>query len=166
MTDNLRIGSGFDIHPLVSGRVLVLGGVEVPYERGLSGWSDGDALTHAVIDAILGAVALGDIGTHFPPGDPAYKDISSLELLTRTAEKLREAGYIIINIDATVVADKPRLSDYIAPMRDKLAGGMGINPERVSVKASTRNGVAALGGGEAIAVFAVALIKGGEDAAL
>ena len=155
----MRIGSGYDVHPLTMGRRLVLGGVDIPFDRGLDGWSDADVLTHAIIDALLGAAALGDIGSHFPPGDPEYKDISSLVLLKKVKNKLAEKGWLIENIDATVVAEQPRLSDFIDRMREKLSQTLGITLDRVSVKASTSNGLGFIGRGEGIAAYAVALIK-------
>ena len=121
----MRIGIGYDVHPLVKGRKLVLGGVAIPYAKGLEGWSDADVLTHAVMDALLGAAALGDIGQHFPPGQKEYKDISSLVLLDKVVEKLEEGGYRVGNIDATVVAEKPRLSEYIDDMRQNLSHVLG-----------------------------------------
>ncbi len=121
----MRIGIGYDVHPLVRGRKLILGGVQVPFDRGLSGWSDGDALTHAIIDALLGAAARGDIGTHFPSGKPEYKDISSLSLLKTTRDKLTESGFKIVNVDATILAEKPKLSDFIERMRLKLSQPLG-----------------------------------------
>ena len=156
----MRIGTGYDAHPLVAGRRLVLGGIEIPFEKGLDGWSDADALTHAIIDALLGAAALGDIGSHFPPGDLAYKDISSLKLLKIVKEKLAEKGWLIDNIDATVVAVQPKLRDFIDPMRKTLSQTLGITVEQVSVKASTSNGLGFAGRGEGIAAQAIALISG------
>ena len=156
----MRIGNGYDVHPLVPGRKLVLGGVEIPFEKGLDGWSDADVLTHAIIDALLGAAALGDIGSHFPPDDPAYKDISSLKLLKIVGGKLAEKGWLIDNIDATVVAVQPKLRDFIDPMRKTLSQTLGITVEQVSVKASTSNGLGFAGRGEGIAAQAVALIRG------
>ena len=156
----MRIGTGYDAHPLVAGRRLVLGGIEIPFEKGLDGWSDADALTHAIIDALLGAAALGDIGSHFPPGDLAYKDISSLKLLKIVKEKLAEKGWLIDNIDATVVAVQPRLRDFIDPMRKTLSRTLSIKMEQVSVKASTSNGLGFAGRGEGIAAQAIALISG------
>jgi 2-C-methyl-D-erythritol 2,4-cyclodiphosphate synthase len=160
MKDNRRVGIGYDIHPLVPGRKLVLGGVEIPFARGLEGWSDADALTHAIIDALLGAAALGDIGQHFPPGVPEYENISSLVLLEQVVEKLEESRWHIVNIDATVVAEKPRLREYIDDIRHNISHVLGIAVDRVSVKASTNNGVGSLGNGEGIAAVAVALIEG------
>jgi len=158
----LRIGIGYDVHPLVIGRKLVLGGVEIPFNKGLEGWSDADALAHAVIDALLGAAALGDIGQHFPPGEPEYEGISSIVLLEQVVEKLEESGYKVVNIDATVVAERPRLREYIDDMRHNLGHVLGIEMENISVKASTNNGIGDIGRGEGIAVMAVALIEGGK----
>jgi 2-C-methyl-D-erythritol 2,4-cyclodiphosphate synthase len=155
----LRTGIGYDIHPLVEGRRLVLGGVEIPFERGLHGWSDADALTHAVIDALLGAAALGDIGTHFPPGDAQYRDISSLVLLERVRDKLAESGWEVANIDATVLAERPRLENFIPQMRQKLSEVLGISPGQLSVKASTAAGLGIVGREEAIEAQAVVLIQ-------
>jgi 2-C-methyl-D-erythritol 2,4-cyclodiphosphate synthase len=163
MKSNLRTGIGYDAHPLKAGRRLVLGGVEIPFERGLDGWSDADALTHAVIDALLGAAALGDIGQHFPPDDPLYQDISSLTLLKKASEKLAGNGWRVVNIDATILAEKPKLADFIPPMRQQLSQALGIDISRVSVKASTANGLGFIGRGEGIAAYAVALIEGGKD---
>ena len=163
MKSSTRAGIGYDIHPLVVGRRLVLGGMEIPFDRGLAGWSDADVLSHAVIDALLGAAALGDIGSHFPPGDPEYKDISSLVLLGRVKDSLAEAGFAIANIDATIVAEQPRLGEYIDGMRQMLSQALGINVTQVSVKASTANNVGSLGRGEGMAAYAVALIEGGKD---
>jgi 2-C-methyl-D-erythritol 2,4-cyclodiphosphate synthase len=155
----IRIGTGYDAHPLVERRRLVLGGIEIPFSKGLDGWSDADVLTHAVIDALLGAAALGDIGIHFPPGDPAYKGISSLLLLSATKKKLAEKGWLIDNIDATVVAAQPKLREFIDPMRKKLARTLGIKMSQVSVKASTSNRLGFEGRGEGIAAQAVVLIR-------
>jgi len=159
MSDNLRVGIGYDVHALSAGRRLVLGGVEVPFELGLNGWSDADVLTHAVMDALLGAAALGDIGRHFPPGDPQYKDISSLTLLAKVKALLAEKGWQVNNLDATVIAERPRLSEYINDMREKLCQTLGIDMERVSVKASTSDGLGFTGRGEGIAALAVAALK-------
>jgi len=159
MSDNLRVGIGYDVHALSVGRRLVLGGVEVPFELGLSGWSDADVLTHAVMDALLGAAALGDIGRHFPPGDPQYKDISSLTLLAKVKALLAEKGWQVNNLDATIIAERPRLSDYINDMREKLCRTLGIDIKQVSVKASTSDGLGFTGRGEGIAALAVAALK-------
>ncbi len=155
----MRIGIGYDVHPLVAGRKLVLGGAAIPFAKGLDGWSDADVLTHAVIDALLGAAALGDIGRHFPPGDAQYKNISSLKLLEKVIEKLAEKGYRVGNIDVTVVAEQPKLRDYIDNLRKNLSQTIGIEIDKVSVKASTHNGLGFIGAGEGIAAYAVAMIE-------
>ena len=160
MENKLRIGIGYDIHPFVKKRKLVLGGVEIPFERGLDGWSDADVLTHAIIDALLGAAALGDIGTHFPPGEAQYKDISSLTLLKTTGDKLIAQGWHIVNIDATVIAEEPKLAGFIEKMRQKLSRTLAIDIDQVSVKASTSNGLGCTGKGKGIEAQAVALIAG------
>jgi 2-C-methyl-D-erythritol 2,4-cyclodiphosphate synthase len=159
MSDNIRIGIGYDVHPLVPGRRLVLGGVHIPYEEGLEGWSDADVLTHAVMDALLGAAALGDIGQHFPPGEAEFKEVSSLFLLDKVVEKLEERGWRVVNIDATVVAEKPRLREYIDDMRRNLCHVLGVDMDRVSIKASTNNGLGSIGRGEGIAAYAAAMIE-------
>ncbi len=163
MGDKMRIGIGYDVHPLVAGRKLVLGGVEIPFGKGLEGWSDADALTHAVIDALLGAAGLGDIGQHFPSGEAEYEGISSLILLDKVIEKLEEQGWRVGNIDAIVVAEKPRLSEYIDDMRQTLSQVLGTDIGKISVKASTNNGLGFIGRGEGIAAYAVAMIEGGQD---
>ncbi len=160
MESKLRIGIGYDVHPLTLGRRLVLGGMEIPFDKGLGGWSDADVLTHAIMDALLGAAALGDIGSHFPSGEPQYKDISSLALLKRVGGKLAENGWQIGNIDATIVAEQPKLSDFIDGMRKQLSQTLGITLSRVSVKASTSNQLGFVGRGEGIAAYAIALIQG------
>jgi 2-C-methyl-D-erythritol 2,4-cyclodiphosphate synthase len=162
MADKLRVGIGYDIHPLVKvkGRKLIIGGVEIPFKKGLEGWSDADVLTHAVIDALLGAAALGDIGSHFPAGEAEYKDISSLSLLKEVKDKLEEGGFKIVNVDATVIAEEPKLGDFISQMRQKLSQTLGIKLEQVSVKASTANGLGFIGRGEGIAALAVAMVEG------
>ena len=159
----MRIGIGYDVHPLKPGRRLVLGGVDIPFEKGLEGWSDADALTHAVIDALLGAAAMGDIGSHFPPGEPEYRGISSLVLLKIIRDRLAEKNWLVANIDATVVAEKPRLREYIDPIRRQLSQALGITMEQVSVKASTSKQLGFAGREEGIAVYAVALIEGGKN---
>ena len=155
----MRIGTGYDVHRLAEGRALILGGVQIPYEKGLLGHSDADVLIHAVMDALLGAAALGDIGKHFPDSDPAYAGISSLLLLERTFFLLKEAGYGIINIDTTIVAQKPKLAAYIESMRDNIARCLKLLPEQVSVKATTEEGLGFTGRGEGIAAQAVCLIE-------
>jgi len=152
----MHFGIGFDIHPFIEGRKLVLGGVEVPFEKGLDGWSDADVLVHAIMDALLGAAALGDIGVHFPPGKPEYKDISSLDLLLRVKQMVAGQGWAIQNIDATVITEKPRLRDHIDIMREKLGKALGLHINQVSVKASTSNGVGEIGQGKAVAALAIA----------
>jgi 2-C-methyl-D-erythritol 2,4-cyclodiphosphate synthase len=147
----------------VPGRRLVLGGTEIPYNKGLEGWSDADVLTHALMDALLGAAALGDIGQHFPPGEAEFKEVSSLFLLDKVVEKLEEREYKVVNIDATVVAEKPRLREYFDDMRQNLSQVLGVSIGRVSVKASTNNGLGFIGEGEGIAAYAVAMIEGGQD---
>ncbi|MBU2609007.1 MAG: 2-C-methyl-D-erythritol 2,4-cyclodiphosphate synthase [Chloroflexi bacterium] len=159
----MHAGIGYDVHPLVSGRRLVLGGVEIPFDKGLDGWSDADVLTHAVIDAMLGAAALGDIGRHFPPGDPQYHDISSLILLEGVRQKLADKGWRIVNIDATVVAEKPRLSEYIDAIRHSLSRTLDISQDKVSVKAKTSAGLGFIGRGEGMAAYAVAMLEGSQD---
>ncbi len=154
----MRIGHGYDVHRFTEGRPLVLGGVTVAHDRGLLGHSDADVLTHAVMDALLGAAALGDIGLHFPDSDPAYRGISSLTLLSRVGELLAEKGYRVGNIDATVVAEEPKLRPYIDAMREKIAAALGIEPERVSVKATTEEGLGFTGERLGIAAHAVCLL--------
>ena len=156
---NLRIGHGYDVHRLTEGRELILGGVSVPYEKGLFGHSDADVLTHAVMDALLGAAALGDIGGLFPDTDAAYAGISSLLLLERVAERLREAGYAVVNIDATILAQAPKLAPYRERMRERLARALGLDVSRVSVKATTEEGLGFTGEGLGIAAHAVALLE-------
>jgi 2-C-methyl-D-erythritol 2,4-cyclodiphosphate synthase len=163
MANKMRVGIGYDVHPLTPGRRLVLGGIDIPFDMGLSGWSDADVLTHAIIDALLGAAALGDIGSHFPPGEPQYKDISSSALLKTTKDKLVARGWQIVNIDATIVAEKPKLSEFIAQMRQQISDTLGVAPSQVSVKVSTANGIGLVGRGEGIAAYAVALVEGSED---
>ena len=163
MNAEIRTGIGYDVHPLVTGRKLVLGGVEIPFDRGLSGWSDADVLTHAIIDALLGAAALGDIGGHFPPGEPQYRGISSLVLLQKVAEKLAANGWQTVNIDTTILAEKPLMKDFIDPIRQQLSRTLSINSSQVSVKASTANGLGFIGRGEGIAAYAAALIEGRKD---
>jgi len=159
----MRIGTGWDAHPFDTGRALVLGGIEIPFERGLDGWSDADVLTHAIIDALLGAAALGDIGSHFPPGAPEYRGISSLVLLEKVKDKLAGRGWRVVNIDSTILAEKPRLAEHIPLMRQQLSRVLGIDIGRVSVKASTSNRLGMVGREEGIVACAVALIEGGDD---
>ena len=154
----LRIGHGYDVHRLVPDRKLILGGVEVPWERGLLGHSDADVLTHAVMDALLGAAGLGDIGRHFPDSDPAYAGADSLVLLGRVMELLEAAGWRVVNVDATILAQRPKLAPHIPAMRERLARAMGAEPERVNVKATTEEGLGFTGAGEGMAAHAVCLI--------
>lgn len=156
---DMRIGHGYDVHRLVEGRKLILGGVDIPWEKGLLGHSDADVLAHAVMDALLGAAGLGDIGKHFPDTDPAYAGADSLKLLEHVAGLLREQGFAVGNVDATVLAQRPKLAPHIPLMRDDLARAMGIDPGRVNVKATTEEGLGFTGSGEGMAAHAVALIE-------
>ena len=155
----MRVGVGYDVHPLVEGRPLVLGGVTVPFEQGLSGHSDADVVVHAIIDALLGAAALGDIGTHFSPFDPQYEGISSIFLLQRVSDMLNNQGFKVENIDATIIAEQPRLADFIDEMCHNISNALGVARDRVSVKASTSAHLGFLGRGEGIAAHAVALVE-------
>jgi 2-C-methyl-D-erythritol 2,4-cyclodiphosphate synthase len=159
MNSKLRVGIGYDIHSLTVGRRLVLGGIEIPFAKGLGGWSDADVLAHAIIDALLGAVAWGDIGSHFPPGEPEYKDVSSLVLLKRVKDELAENGWQVNNVDATILAESPRMRDFIDKMRQRLSRTLGINISQVSVKASTSDKLGFVGRGEGIAAYAVATVE-------
>ena len=163
MKSKMRVGVGYDVHPLAPGRRMVLGGVAVPSAMGLIGRSDGDALAHAIIDALLGAAALGDIGKYFHPDDPQYNGISSMVLLKTIMDELTKHGWQIANIDATVVAEKPRLSDYIDRIRQQLSQVLDVDISQVSVKATTSEHLGFTGRGEGITVYAVALIEGGEN---
>ena len=155
----MRIGHGYDVHRLVEGRKLILGGVEVPYEKGLLGHSDADVLTHAVMDALLGAAGLGDIGQHFPDSDDRFLGADSLELLRQVCGMLSERGYRIGNVDVTVIAQRPKLAGVIPAMRENLAAVMGLRPEDVNVKATTEEKLGFTGEGLGIAAHAVALIE-------
>ena len=155
----LRIGHGYDVHRLVSGRPLILGGIDVPYERGLDGHSDADVLLHAIMDALLGAAALGDIGKLFPDSDDAYRNISSLLLLKKTAEVLETAGYVVVNLDATLVAQAPKIGTHRDEMRRNIADALAIDISQVSVKATTEEHLGFTGNGEGMAAHAVALIE-------
>ena len=154
----MRIGHGYDVHRLVEGRPLILGGVTIPYEKGLLGHSEADVLAHAIADALLGAAAMGDIGAWFPDTDPAYKGADSLKLLSVACAMLRREGYRIANVDATVLAQAPKLRPYIDKMRENLAAACGIATEQLSVKATTEEGLGFTGAGEGIAAHAVCLI--------
>ena len=154
----MRIGHGYDVHRLVTERELILGGVNIPYEKGLLGHSDADVLTHAVMDALLGAAGLGDIGRHFPDTDPRYKGISSLKLLSCVAEKLQAAGYKVGNIDVTVIAQAPKLKDHIPQMQENLAKILQVEPNQVNVKATTEERLGFTGDGSGIACHSVCLL--------
>ncbi len=159
----MRVGVGYDVHPLVSGRRLILGGVEIPFEKGLDGHSDADVLVHAIIDALLGATGLGDIGVHFPSSDPRYKDISSVSLLRQVVSRMRAEGWLVCNVDASIVAERPRLTPFISEMRRIIGEALGIDVDLVGVKSTTSKGLGFLGKGEGIAVHAVAMVeKAGE----
>ena len=155
----MRIGHGYDVHKLVEGRRLILGGVDIPYEKGLLGHSDADVLTHAVMDALLGAAALGDIGRHFPDNDPAYAGADSLALLRAVISLLEDRGYTVGNVDATILAQAPKLAPYIPTMRQTLAHTMGVDLNQVSVKATTAEGLGFTGEKLGIAAHAVALLE-------
>lgn len=154
----MRIGHGYDVHRLVEGRKLILGGVEIPFEKGLLGHSDADVLTHAVMDALLGAAGMGDIGQHFPDTDPAYAGADSLRLLAAVVEKLTQAGWLVGNVDCTVIAQRPKLAVSIPAMRQNLARVMGVLPEQVNVKATTEEKLGFTGSGDGISAHAVALL--------
>ena len=156
---NLRIGHGYDVHRLTAGRPLILGGVSVPHSLGLDGHSDADVLTHAIMDALLGAAALGDIGQHFPDSDPAYKGVSSLVLLKAVSGILKANGYAVVNIDATVLAQAPKLAPFRDEMRRRIAEALGVSHDCVSVKATTEEGLGFTGEGKGIAAHAVALLE-------
>jgi len=155
----IRVGQGYDVHRLVEGRKLILGGVEIPFERGLLGHSDADVLCHAVADALLGALALRDIGAHFPPSDLKFKNISSLVLLQRVAGLLREKSARVVNVDSTIIAERPKLGPYIPLMAQNLARVLQIGSDRISIKATTTEGLGALGTEEGIAAQAVVLVE-------
>src|SRR5579883_2146811 len=159
----MRVGIGYDTHRLASGRRLVLGGVELASEAGLAGHSDADVLLHALIDALLGAAALGDIGGHFPPGDPRWQDADSRELLRAVMDEVALAGWSVANVDATVIAERPRLAPHLAAMRDSIATTLGVHVSQVSVKAKTNEGLGPVGEGLAISAQAVALIERAES---
>ena len=155
----MRIGHGYDVHRLVSGRELIIGGENIPFEMGLLGHSDADVLLHAVCDALLGAAALGDIGKHFPDSDPRFEGIDSRILLRKTAELLRGKGYRIVNIDATIIAQRPKLAGFIEKMRGNIASDCGIGTDAVNIKATTEEGLGFTGKAEGIAAHAVCLIE-------
>lgn len=155
----MRIGQGFDVHRLVSGRKLVLGGVEVPYEMGLLGHSDADVLIHAIMDALLGAVGAGDIGAHFPDNDPVFKGIDSTVLLERVITLVKNHGFQIVNIDGTIIAQRPKLAEYIPQMRQRIAELAGVEVSQINIKATTTEGLGFTGRGEGIGALAVALVE-------
>jgi len=158
MQEELRVGIGCDSHPLVLGRRLILGGVDIPYDKGLSGWSDADVAIHAIIDALCGAADLGDIGTLFPSQEPEYEDISSLVLLSKTGELLKAKGLKVVNIDVTVIAQNPKLSPFVPEMRKRLSQTLGIDSTQLTIKATSTDGLGFIGRGEGIAAQSVALI--------
>ena len=155
----MRVGMGYDVHRLSVGRKLIIGGVEIPYEKGLLGHSDADVLLHAVMDAMLGAAALGDIGKHFPDTDPEFEGISSLKLLKRAAATVRKNGYTVGNIDATIIAQRPKMAPYIEQMRHNIAKALGTDVENINVKATTEEGLGFTGSGEGISANAVCLLE-------
>ena len=154
-----RIGQGFDVHALVPGRKLIIGGVDIPYERGLEGHSDADVLLHAITDAVLGAAGLGDIGRHFPDTDPRYRNADSRVLLRAAARKVHEAGWVVVNVDATIIAQAPKMAPHVAVMVKNIAADLGIAPGHVNVKAKTSEGLGFAGRGEGIAAEAVVLLN-------
>lgn len=155
----MRIGMGYDVHRLVEGRKLIMGGVEIPYEKGLLGHSDADVLLHSIMDALLGAAALGDIGGHFPDNDPAYQGADSLKLLRRVGEIIAQAGFRVANVDATIIAQRPKMAPYRETMRQNIADALGVEVSRISVKATTEEGLGFTGRSEGIAAQAVALLE-------
>lgn len=156
---SLLVGLGYDVHRLAAGRRLVLGGVEIPYDRGLDGHSDADVLLHALMDALLGAVGLGDIGRHFPPSDPAYKGADSLELLRRVVRLVAEEGYRPVNCDIALLAERPKIGPYADQMRERIGAVLGISPRRVGIKATTNEQMGFVGREEGMAAYAVALVE-------
>ena len=159
----MRIGIGYDSHRFAAGRKLVLGGVEIPFELGLQGHSDADAVAHAITDAMLGAAALGDIGAHFPPSDAEWKDADSLDLLKRASVLLEERGYQVVNVDVTVICEQPKIGPHVVAMRERLAASLGIGSKHVSVKGKTNEGMGWIGRGEGIATIATVLIATVEE---
>jgi len=158
--EELKVGIGWDSHPLVSGRKLILGGVDIPYGKGLLGWSDADVAAHAIIDALCGAADLGNIGTLFPSQKPEYKDISSLVLLSKTGKLLKAKGFKVVNIDVTIIAQNPKLSPFVPEMKKRISQALGADSTQVTVKATTTNGLGFIGRGEGMAAQAVALVRG------
>ena len=155
---NFRIGQGYDVHRLIAGRKMIIGGIEIPSEKGIFGHSDADVLLHAICDAMLGALALGDIGKHFPDTDPVYKDISSLKLLGHVDQLIRSKGFCVVNIDSTIVLEKPKIAPYVVKMRTAIAEKLKIHVEDVSVKATTSEGMGFVGTGDGITAQAVVLL--------
>lgn len=164
MDEPIRVGIGFDIHQLAEGRKLILGGVEIPFEKGLAGHSDADVLTHSICDALLGAASLGDIGTHFPDSNPEFKGVSSLELLSSVVAMVVERGYRVGNVDSVVQAERPKLAGFVAAIRERLAATLGVGIDCVSIKAKTCEGLGSIGRGEAIAAQSVAVVVRRPDA--
>jgi len=158
----MRIGQGFDAHALVAGRKLIIGGVQIPYEKGLAGHSDADVLIHAVCDALLGAAGLGDIGAHFPDSDARYKDIDSRKLLREVAQLLRQKKLKVVNVDATIIAQEPKMAPHLSAMRANLAADLGVAVDSINIKAKTTEKLGFVGRGEGIAAEAVALLEGGK----
>ncbi|KPK39489.1 MAG: hypothetical protein AMJ78_08430 [Omnitrophica WOR_2 bacterium SM23_29] len=155
----MRVGLGYDIHRLVEGRKLILGGVEIPYIKGLEGYSDADVLLHAICDAILGAIGKGDIGIHFPDTDPAFKDIPSIELLDEVKETVKTSGYKIINIDSTLILEEPKLGPFKNKMKQIISRLLGVTEDMINIKATTQEGVGSIGRGEAIAAYAIVSVE-------
>ncbi len=154
----MRVGIGYDAHQLTTDRPFILGGVEIPFEKGLKGWSDADVVVHAIMDALLGAAALGDIGTHFPPNDPTYKDISSITLLNRVGGLLKTQSWRISNVDATIIAERPLLRPYISQMKQNIGQALSLSESQVGIKATTNEGLGFTGREEGVAAYAVVLI--------
>jgi 2-C-methyl-D-erythritol 2,4-cyclodiphosphate synthase len=161
----MRVGIGYDVHALVPGRRLVLGGVHIPFDKGLDGHSDADVVVHAIIDALLGAAGLGDIGTQFPSSEPSYKDVSSISLLRQVVAMLKKGGWQVCNVDATIVAEQPRLSPFVSEMRELISQTLEVSIEKVGVKSTTSKGLGFLGEGKGIAAHAVALANRAADQA-
>ncbi|MGD8524300.1 MAG: 2-C-methyl-D-erythritol 2,4-cyclodiphosphate synthase [Desulfobacterales bacterium] len=155
----MRVGLGYDVHKLVENRLLILGGVDIPFEKGLMGHSDADVLIHAICDALLGAAGLGDIGVHFPDTDPKYKDISSIKLLAKAFQMLKASGFSILNLDTVIFAEAPKLSSHRSAMQQNIASTLKLKPVQINIKATTTEGLGMIGSGEGIAAMAVALIE-------
>lgn len=155
----MRIGLGYDIHRLVEGRRLILGGVEIPYIKGLDGYSDADVLLHAICDAILGAIGKGDIGLHFPNTDPAFRDIASTELLNRVSTLVKLSGFKVVNVDSTLILEEPQLEPFKNKMRQTISSSLGISEGMINIKATTQEGVGSIGRGEAIAAYAIVAVE-------